>query len=367
MGEGFHVNGLVLPGGVERDVFIERGTITFDPVADARTLMEGAFLLPGLVDVHSHLPFNGPAPEGASWDEAARASARVELEAGVLAVRDPGGPTPIGIGPSEGLPRTITAGRFLAAPDHMFPEHGQRDVTDEEVADAAEEQFRASGSWVKLIGDFPIPGQGFETSFKPDALVEVAARVHSLGGKVAIHAIMAETIEAAVAAGFDSIEHGLMTRPEQAAAMAEKGIALVPTMISTPGWLPGVLQQMGIPDPEVRQIADAVEGHESTVRTAWEAGATILAGTDAGIVAHGLVRTEVRMLREAGIPTEIALGAGSWRARGFLGLPGIEEGAPADIVAYDRNPMDDLEILSTPSLIVLDGNVIRSPERMPSR
>jgi imidazolonepropionase-like amidohydrolase len=138
-------------------------------------------------------------------------------------------------------------------------------------------------------------------------------------------------------------------------------------MISTPGWLPGVLQQMGVPDPEVRQVADAVERHRSTVRTAWEAGATVLAGTDAGIVAHGLVRTEVRMLKEAGIPTETALGAGSWRARGFLVLPGIEEGAPADLVAYERNPIDDLEILSAPSLIVLDGIVIRSPERMPSR
>lgn len=67
------------------------------------------------------------------------------------------------------------------------------------------------------------------------------------------------------------------------------------------------------------------------------------------------------------IPTETALGAGSWRARGFLELPGIEEGAPADLVAYERNPVEDLEILSTPALIVLDGNVIRSPEGMPAR
>jgi imidazolonepropionase-like amidohydrolase len=359
MGEGLHVNGLVLPDGVERDVFIEDGRITFDPVADARTITTGAFILPGLVDVHSHLPFNGPAPEGASWDEAARASARVELEAGVLAVRDPGGPTPVGIGPWEGLPRTLTAGRFLAAPDHMFPEHGQRDVTDEELPDAGEEQFRASGSWVKLIGDFPIPGKGFESSFRPDSLVEVAARVHALGGKVAIHAITADTIEAAVAAGFDSIEHGLMIRPDHAAAMAEKGIALVPTMISTPGWLPGVLEQMGIPELEIREVADAVERHPATVREVWETGTPLLAGTDAGIVAHGLVRTEVRLLHEAGVPIDVALGAGSWRARSFLGLPSIEEGAPADLVAYERNPLEDLEVLSSPSVIVLDGNVIR--------
>jgi imidazolonepropionase-like amidohydrolase len=184
---------------------------------------------------------------------------------------------------------------------------------------------------------------------------------------VAIHAITAETIEAAVEAGFDSIEHGLMIRPEHAVAMADKGIALVPTMISTPGWLPGVLEQMGIPEPEIREVADAVERHPATVREVWEAGTPLLAGTDAGIVAHGLVRTEVRLLHEAGVPIETALGAGSWRARSFLGLQSIQEGAPADLVAYERNPLEDLEVLASPSLIVLDGDVIRSREGVTDR
>ncbi len=55
------------------------------------------------------------------------------------------------------------------------------------------------------------------------------------------------------------------------------------------------------------------------------------------------------------------MGAASWRARAFLGLGGIQEGAPADLVAFDRNPLEDPTVLSRPSLIVLDGMVIPGP------
>lgn len=360
MSDDLHIHGVVLPGGEERDLFVRDGSITFDTVNDPTPILEHGYVVPGLVDMHSHLPFNSPAPEGATWEEAARASARVELEAGVLAVRDPGGPTPTDIGPSQGLPRIFTAGRFLAAPGHMFPEHGQVEVMDDRLPDAAEEQLRSGVGWVKVIGDFPIPGKGFEPAFRPETLTEVIRRVHGLGGRAAIHAIMAETVATAVEAGFDSIEHGLMIRPEDAAKMAERGAALIPTMISTPGWLPGVLQQMSVPDDEIRRAADAVERHAATVRAAWEAGVTLLAGTDAGIVSHGLVREEVKLLADAGVPIEEALAAASWGARSFLGLPGIEEGARADLVAFDRDPLEDPGVLATPVLIVLDGTIVYS-------
>ncbi len=361
MSQAMHVRGVVLPDGRERDLFIRDNALTFEESDDAITILDGGYLIPGLVDVHSHLPFNSPAASGASWDEAARASAKVELEAGVLALRDPGGPTPTGLGPEDGLPRTITAGRFLAAAGHMFPEHGQVDVTDDSIAAAAEEQWGTSGGWVKVIGDFPLPGRGFHAAFAPEALAEVARRVHALGGRVAIHAISAETIEAAIEAGFDSIEHGLMLRPDQAQRMASRGIALTPTLVSTPAWLPGFLKAIEVPDAQIRLTASAVEGHAATVRAAWEAGVNVLAGTDAGVVPHGLVHREVRLLSDAGIPVEDALGAASWRAREFLGLPGIGEGAHADLVAYDRNPLDDPTVLASPSLIVLDGMVIKRP------
>lgn len=357
MTKDLHIRGVVLPDGVRRDVFVRSGRISFDSSGDARTILDGGYLVPGLVDAHCHLPFNAPAPEGASWEEAARASARLELESGVLVVRDPGGPTPQGLGPTQGFPRTFTAGRFLAAPGHMFPEHGQVEVDDDQLPEAAEEQFRSSGGWVKVIGDFPIPGKGFEPAFRAETLANVAKRVHSLGGRLAVHAIMSETIAAAVDAGFDSIEHGLMIQPEHVAEMARRGTALTPTMISTPVWLPAVLRQMGIPDGEIDKIVTAVEHHAATVRTAWESGVTLLAGTDSGVVPHGLVRDEIRLLAEAGVPIADAVAAGSWKARSFLGLPGIEEGAPADLVAFERDPLEDPSALARPILIVLDGVV----------
>jgi imidazolonepropionase-like amidohydrolase len=359
MSQTLHVRGAVLPDGTVRDLFIRDHALTFEPGEDATTILDHGYLIPGLVDVHSHLPFNSPAPAGASWDEAARASAKAEIAAGVLALRDPGGPTPPGFGPSIGLPRTFTAGRFLAAEGHMFPEHGQLDVTDDLIADAAVEQWTASGEWVKVIGDFPLPGRGFDLAFHPEALAEVVRRVHDVGGRVAIHAVAADTIEAAIEAGFDSIEHGLMLRPDQAGRMASRGIALVPTLISTPAWLPGFLKQLEVPDEEVRRTAEAVERHAATVRAAWEAGVTVLAGTDAGVVAHGLVHREVALLSDAGIPVEDALAAASWGARAFLGLSSIQEGAPADLVAFERNPLEDPSVLASPILIVLDGTVLK--------
>src|SRR5918992_3454119 len=114
MSQALHIRGAVLPDGSERDLFVRDHAFTFEPADEATTILDHGYLIPGLVDVHSHLPFNSPAPSGATWDEAARASAQLELDSGVLALRDPGGPTPVGFGPSDGLPRTFTAGRFLA-------------------------------------------------------------------------------------------------------------------------------------------------------------------------------------------------------------------------------------------------------------
>ena len=74
----------------------------------------------------------------------------------------------------------------------------------------------------------------------------------------------------------------------------------------------------------------------AVVRAAFEAGVPVYAGTDAGGgIAHGSIAAEVRALHEAGLPAEAALAAASWSARTWLGLGGIEEGAPADVVVYD--------------------------------
>src|SRR5689334_11373401 len=117
------LRGVVLPEGVERDVFVVAGRITFEPVADATTVLDGGYLIPGLVDAHAHLGLASPAPPGATPEERVRASAQAHLDAGVLAIREPGGPDHAsqGVGPHLGLPRVTSGGRFLAPPGRYFP------------------------------------------------------------------------------------------------------------------------------------------------------------------------------------------------------------------------------------------------------
>jgi imidazolonepropionase-like amidohydrolase len=84
----------------------------------------------------------------------------------------------------------------------------------------------------------------------------------------------------------------------------------------------------------------------------------VLAGTDAGMVPHGIVADEIRLLLDAGVPADQALAAGSWTAREFLGRRGIEEGAPADIVAFAEDPRSDAGVLTRPVLRMLHGRLL---------
>src|SRR5204862_4291048 len=97
-----------------------------------------------------------PAPPEASPEEQVRASAQAQLQAGVLAIREPGSPhhAALGIGPHQHLPRTYTAGRFLASPGGYFPGVRPREVSNDDLPAAAEEEARASGAWAKVIGDW---------------------------------------------------------------------------------------------------------------------------------------------------------------------------------------------------------------------
>jgi imidazolonepropionase-like amidohydrolase len=343
---------VVLPGGAERDVFVgDDGRVSFDgTVGDARTLAEGVFLVPGLVDAHAHLTLR---LDGAPADDSdVLSQARDQVEGGVLLVREPGAVSHVTATlEGEGLPRIITAGRWLAGRGRFIPGWA-REVDGDELADAAVEELRAGGGgWAKVVGDWRFEDR-FQPSFHAETLADVVRRVHDAGGRVAIHAIQRETVEMAVAAGCDSIEHGTFASADSIAAIAGAGIALTPTVgaVVSP-------QAVGASEVARTRAAALDDSVGSTVRAAWEAGVTLMAGTDVAIE-HGRVREEIRMIASCGVPAEAALAAGSWAARAFLGLPGIGEGARADIVAYVRDPREDLSVLDAPVAVVLDGRLV---------
>jgi imidazolonepropionase-like amidohydrolase len=78
---------------------------------------------------------------------------------------------------------------------------------------------------------------------------------------------------------------------------------------------------------------------------------------------HGVVAREIRLLHSFGLSHAAAMAAGCWDARTYLGLPGIEIGAPADLVIFPDDPRGDLAVLDHPALILLGGELIGGTDK----
>jgi imidazolonepropionase-like amidohydrolase len=352
----YRLRGVVLPEEEEREVFVDSGDIVEGPSAAAESIVDGGWLVPGLVDVHTHPGTESP---GDRFEPTRfRAHARAHADAGVLALRCPG--LAARLSPDlrdDRLPVLVTAGRWLAAPGGFFAGWA-REVTGDDLPRAAVEEAAAGDGWCKIIADWILPGVGrrrYGPTVPADAIRAAVDAVHAAGGRAAVHSQHAAGARAAVEAGADSLEHGMHLEEELLARMASQGTALVPTMFAFSG-IPEFMATSRRPDAFSSHLLAGWRRHPALVRSAYDAGVTILAGTDD--LPHGNVAAEVLQLRSAGLPPDAALGAASWTARAFLGLDGIEPGARADIVAYAADPRIDLEQLRHPTRIVLHGRVI---------
>jgi hypothetical protein len=143
----FHVRGTVLPDGEVRDLWLVGDRVTFEPVADAETISDGGFILPGLVDAHCHLGIAYGAKPIQSVAEARELSV-IDRDAGVLALRDAGSPFPYPeLDDEPGVPRLARAGRHVAAPRRYLRDIGV-EVAGDDVATAVTEQAKAGTGWV---------------------------------------------------------------------------------------------------------------------------------------------------------------------------------------------------------------------------
>ncbi|MFI6098007.1 amidohydrolase family protein [Lentzea sp. NPDC051213] len=341
---GVVIRGIALPQREEVSFVLDgdrlrAGSSTEDAVID------GGWLLPGLVDVHSHPGMEKP---GDAYDhDVFRRHMLEHRAAGVLVVRSPGSPDPVPDRPEDpDLPRLYRSGRWLATPGRFFEGYGRR-ITEDELPAAAVEE--ASSGWCKIIGDWE---QDFP-AVPLDVLTETIDAVHAAGGRVAVHCQTPEGNRNAVLAGADSIEHGMNLDHALLPQMAAQGTVLVPTMTT---FSRIAANADNGPERFRAWIQAGWDGLFPTVRAAHEAGVTVLAGTDS--LPCGGVIEEISWLVKAGMPVEAALGAGSWTARSWLGLPGLVDGGFADVVAYDADPVLDPSVLQKPRRIILRGNVI---------
>ena len=183
------VRGFALPNADPVDLYADGDRWTTDPVPRAELVAEG-WLLPGLVDAHTH---PGAEEPGKPMDEdVLRDDLRAHLAAGVTLIRAPGlaGEPPAWFGQDEESPRAVHAGPWLAQQGQFFEGWGRRPDLEELPAVAAAQAARTG--WAKLIADWAVGDDVLPVG----VLREVVARVHAAGGRVIV-----DEIRALVAAG----------------------------------------------------------------------------------------------------------------------------------------------------------------------
>jgi imidazolonepropionase-like amidohydrolase len=313
--------------------------------------------LPGLADAHSHLAADDLNLE--PGDPAAiRRRAFASLEGGVFLVVDKGWNddsvvlTLSEIGP-DARPDFEAAGRMIAVEGGYYPGFGVETDADglaSVVADAA-----ATGrGWVKLVGDWPRRGQGALANFGLEELSAAVEVAHRAGARVSIHTMAPEVPSMAVAAGVDSIEHGLFLTSADLDLLASRGGAWVPTVVR----MEATADMLGASSSGARLIREGLENVAALLPSA-PPHVAVLAGTDLAVPTYEVGR-EVEALIELGLSPERALAAASTAVRSYLGLPeGFRTGDPADAVFYPTDPLDSPEVLSRPVAVLRGGVRLR--------
>ncbi|PRW62534.1 metal-dependent hydrolase family protein [Actinopolyspora mortivallis] len=352
-----HLRGVLLPEDRTRDLWVRDGTISTSPVPGAVTVFDGGYILPGPVDSHCHV---GVGPQGSVELSEAVAQAETDRDAGTLLVRDCGSPVdtrPLQL--REDLPRIVRAGRHLARPKRYIPGLAEQLDDPEELPEAVARQAEYGDGWVKLVGDWIDRSVGDLAPLWPDEVLERAvAAAHERGARVTAHVFGPDALPGLLGAGIDCIEHGTGLDDAMIDLMARRGVALVPTLINVENFPSFAAAATKYPT-YAAHMTKLYRSARDTIGRAVEAGVPVYAGTDAGGgIAHGRLVDEVLALHGVGMSSERALAAATWSARRWLGFSGVEEGAAADLVGYDSDPRENLEVLRTPKRIVLRGRVV---------
>jgi imidazolonepropionase-like amidohydrolase len=349
-----------------------------------------ATLLPGLIDMHTHLTFdlNSLGYQGLSISTAREAlhgarNARRTLEAGFTTVRNLGakdyadialrdaindgdviGPRIVASGPALG----ITGGHCdenLLPPAFHFQGDGVADGI-EGVQHKVREVIKYGADVIKICATGGVLSKGDDPNASQYTLEEMKAIVadaHRLGRKVAAHAHGAEGVRWASEAGVDSIEHGHLMDDAAIATLKKNGTYLVPTLFLGE-YMEKNMDRSDIPEYSKQKMRDVIAAMRKNTGKAFAAGVKVAFGTDAAVYPHGLNAGEFHVYVSLGMTPLAAIQTATINASDLLGpkflVGSLEPGKFADVIAVGGDPTKDVTILEHVKFVMKGGSVYKN-------
>lgn len=350
-------------------------------------------VLPGLIDLHTHLADLGQsadlaAPINASPAETALVgarNARVTLEAGFTSVRDVGtyrGLTDVALrnaidrGDVPG-PRMWVAGAYITIPrgggelngvipNEQLPPDMRLGVavTPEEAAEKAAFLLDQGADFIKTIATGAVLAIGTEPGapeLTVDQLRAVVQVAHARGKKVTAHAHGAEGIKNAIRAGVDSIEHASLADEESLQLAKQHGTWLAMDIYNG-DYIDEIGTKEGWPAEYLRKNRETTDAQRAAFRRAVELGLKIGYATDAGVYPHGLNARQFRNMVQYGMTPMQAIQSATGHAAEEMGrsdIGAIVPGRYADFVAVKGDPLADITALEAIDHVMKGGVLVR--------
>lgn len=340
-------------------------------------------LLPGLMDMHTHLTgdLEGDWVHRGVQETAADAAlrgarnARTTLLAGFTTVRNVGSGGFSGIALARAIERGDVPGPDVFPAGHSLgitgghcdrtgyaPGFGERGP-EQGIADGPDEVLRAVRYQIKhgakviktcaTAGVLSFEGPVGAQQYSEDELRVMVEEAGRHGMKVAAHAHGAEGILAAVRAGVASIEHGSILTDEIMAEMKARGTYLVPTT-----YIVETLDTRTLPPPIRAKAEYILPRAAENLRRAIAAGVPIAFGTDAAVIPHGENAREFAVLVDRGMTPLAAIQTATIHAADLLGVSDrgrLAAGLRADLIAVPGNPLADIRVLENVQFVMKHG------------
>ncbi len=363
----------------------------------------GAFLLPGLLDLHHHLPPGNVL-------KLSGLACLLNLAYGVTTVRDVGDADGTGVaGARAGIaagdfpgPRIFACGPFIDGGQprwsnsvHMSgPQDAARIVAElaqkgfdcvKSYEDLTVEDIRAlvaaaRARGLPVLGHVPaqlsyeealIPNVQHFLGVPPPASLK---RDHIVDRTTDWHAVDEARLDRIVAV---TLEHGIVNTPtlvagqqlllyrDYPAALRDPVVRLLPRMYREVAWHPqeGLAIYRNLSAADLARASDAEAKKKELVRRLYQAGASLRIGTDTPqpfVVPGAAVHEEMRLFHEAGVPAEAVWAIATWQGAAELKVPllgTVREGAPADLLLFRRDPTQDLGALDTLAAVIVQGRL----------